>query len=202
MNILILGATGSTGRRVLSQALKAGHSVTVLVRAPTKLPVDITNLRVVQGDATDVASVVDAMSHNDVVISVLGAANTSLITDSTRAILAAAKVTGLKRVIMMSSFAVNRTQLKAATKFLTGMMKGMMADKVRGETLLRRSGLDWTIVYATTLTNDARGGDVRIVLPTEKLSLRNKIARADVAAWMLEELKDKAYVKRNVTISR
>jgi putative NADH-flavin reductase len=38
--ILILGATGSLGRHVLHQALDAGHQVTVLVRSPSKLPVD------------------------------------------------------------------------------------------------------------------------------------------------------------------
>ena len=35
--ILILGATGALGRHVLSQAVAAGHDVTVFVRTPAKL---------------------------------------------------------------------------------------------------------------------------------------------------------------------
>jgi putative NADH-flavin reductase len=36
--LLILGATGPTGRTLLDQALAAGHEVTAFVRAPSKLP--------------------------------------------------------------------------------------------------------------------------------------------------------------------
>jgi hypothetical protein len=38
--LIIFGATGSLGRHVLSQALDAGHQVTVLVRTPAKLPLE------------------------------------------------------------------------------------------------------------------------------------------------------------------
>ncbi|MDB5179308.1 MAG: yhfK 1 [Patescibacteria group bacterium] len=202
MNILILGATGSTGKELLSQALESGHKVTALVRTPAKLTIDNANLRVLQGDATDVAALTDAMAHNEVLLSALGAAKGSLIADSTKAIIAAAKATGLKRVVMMSSFAVNRAQLKGAAKLLTGMMKGLVADKANGEALLKNSGLDWTIVYATILTGDAKGAGARVVPSGEKLSLSNKIARADVAAWMLGEIRNNSYVKKDVTISR
>ena len=39
--LIILGATGSLGRHVLSQALAAGHDVTVFVRTPSKLPPEV-----------------------------------------------------------------------------------------------------------------------------------------------------------------
>jgi putative NADH-flavin reductase len=38
--LIIFGATGSLGRHVLHQALAAGHQVTVVVRTPSKLPVE------------------------------------------------------------------------------------------------------------------------------------------------------------------
>ena len=38
---IILGSTGSLGRRVLRQALAAGHEVTVFVRTPSKLPPEV-----------------------------------------------------------------------------------------------------------------------------------------------------------------
>lgn len=49
--IIIIGATGSLGHHVLQQALAAGHQVTVLVRTPSKLPVDAkSRVSVLSGD--------------------------------------------------------------------------------------------------------------------------------------------------------
>ena len=39
--VIVLGATGSLGRHVLRQALTAGHQVTVVVRTPAKLPLEV-----------------------------------------------------------------------------------------------------------------------------------------------------------------
>lgn len=45
--LIVFGATGSLGRHVLRQALSAGHQVTVLVRSPAKLPLDVPPLAAV-----------------------------------------------------------------------------------------------------------------------------------------------------------
>jgi hypothetical protein len=52
-NLVVLGASGRTGRLVVEQALAAGHFVTALVRSPEKLTLRHPKLRVVVGDATD-----------------------------------------------------------------------------------------------------------------------------------------------------
>src|SRR5260370_11711527 len=72
MNLVVLGATGRTGRLVVEQALAAGHTVTALVRSPEKLPTGSPNLRVVTGHATDPAAVSRALEGADAVISTLG----------------------------------------------------------------------------------------------------------------------------------
>jgi uncharacterized protein YbjT (DUF2867 family) len=61
MNLVVLGATGRTGRLVVEQALAAGHTVTALVRSPEKLPTGSPNLRVVTGEATDALAVSRAL---------------------------------------------------------------------------------------------------------------------------------------------
>ncbi len=53
MNLVVLGATGGTGRLVVEQALAAGHTVTALVRSPEKLTLRNPNLHVIAGQATD-----------------------------------------------------------------------------------------------------------------------------------------------------
>jgi uncharacterized protein YbjT (DUF2867 family) len=55
--IALLGATGKTGRRVLTRALKAGHDLRVLVRGPAKLDVVDPRITVIAGDVLDAAAV-------------------------------------------------------------------------------------------------------------------------------------------------
>src|SRR6184192_2299753 len=72
MKLLILGATGGTGRALLAQALAQGHFVTALARNPGKIKTVHTNLRVLRGDILDYASVETAVDGQDAVLSALG----------------------------------------------------------------------------------------------------------------------------------
>ena len=69
-------------------------------------------------------------------------------------------------------------------------MKGIVADKTSGETLLKHSDLDWTIVYATRLTNELQGSGYRTLEGT--LTDIGTISRADVADALLSALSDDA----------
>ena len=52
--IPIVGATGGTGRQLVTQALARGYTVTALVRDPSKLQLDHPKLVVVQGNVLEV----------------------------------------------------------------------------------------------------------------------------------------------------
>ena len=66
--LLILGATGGTGRELVVQALAAGHEVTAFVRDPAKLPA--VSVRTVVGDiGRDVSPIAEALRGQDAVIS-------------------------------------------------------------------------------------------------------------------------------------
>jgi uncharacterized protein YbjT (DUF2867 family) len=201
MKIIILGANGKTGVELVKQALDAGHAVTGLVR---KVDPKTNNpkVRYVTGDATNTQSVVEASKGSDAIVSVLGGTNMSLISSAMKAVVASSKATGVKRVILMSSFGVETNRLQGLVKLMPTLGKKMINDKVAGEDILRKSNLDWTIVYATILTNDPKGSGVRVVPSGEKISMKNKIARADVAAWILNEAEKNEYAKADVTISR
>jgi uncharacterized protein YbjT (DUF2867 family) len=203
MNLVVLGATGATGKLVVEQALATGHHVTALVRSPHKLTLSHPNLHIVTGDATDAAAVTRAVDGADAVITTLGATKGSIIADSTRAILAGARQHGVKRVVMLSSFAVERDRLTPLTRFMTGIvMRAVIKDKIAGEEALRASDLEWTIVYATRLTNGPATGSATIVPPTTKLDTSQSISRADVAAWLLEVATgDGRFSRQSVTIT-
>lgn len=201
MNITVIGASGKTGQELVKQALAAGHFVTALVRNPDKLK-DQANLTVIIGDVTISQDIVRASKDAHVIVSALGAMGGTLMTDSVNAVVAASKVTGVTRFILMSSFAVRKDQLSGGTKLMTSLiMSKAVKDKGASEDILRSSDLDWTIVYATGLTNDKRRQDVRVVAANEKISMNNKISRADVAAWIINEAQSNTLIKKEVLIT-
>jgi uncharacterized protein YbjT (DUF2867 family) len=201
MNLVVLGATGRTGRLVVEQALAAGHTVTALVRSPEKLTLGNSNLRVVPGQATDTLAVSRAMEGADAVISTLGGKG-SVIADSTRAIVEAGRKTGVSRVVVLSTFAAQRDRLDVGTRLLTGLgMGSTLKDKSAGEEMLRRSDLEWTIVYASILSDGPADGSVAVLPEGAKRRMSERIARADVAAWMLEAATGVQHSRRGVGIT-
>jgi uncharacterized protein YbjT (DUF2867 family) len=200
MNLTVLGAAGATGTQLVEQALTAGHHVTALVRSPEKLTITNPNLHVVQGDATDRAAVSHAMKGADAVISTLGAIG-PVIAEATRAIVAVAKQEGPQRIVMMSSFAVARDRLTPANKLLTRIAMGrQIKDKATGEEALRASGLDWTIVFATKLTNGPKT-ESKVIPETTKVGISHKISRVAAASFLLQVATDGLYNRRAVIIT-
>jgi uncharacterized protein YbjT (DUF2867 family) len=113
-----------------------------------------------------------------------------VIAAATGAIVAVAKQEGPQRIVMLSTFAVARDRLKAASKVLTDMAMGpQIKDKTAGEEALRASGLDWTIVYATKLTNGPKT-EPKVVPEPTKVGVSHKISRADVAWFLLQAATD------------
>jgi uncharacterized protein YbjT (DUF2867 family) len=186
MNLVILGATGGTGRLVVEQALAAGHTVTALVRSPEKLTIRNSSLRVVTGKATDSGDVARALEGADALVSTLGGTG-SVIADSTRAIVEAAYKMGVRRVVVLSSFFVERDRLGVVARLLTGVAMGsLIKDKSAGERLLRQSDLDWTIIYASLLSDGPATGFVEVLPAGTKRRISDRISRADVAAWLVQ----------------
>lgn len=199
-NVVVLGAAGRTGRLVVEQAVAAGHSVTALVRSPEKLTLRHPKLRVVVGDATDPSALSRSLEGADVVISALGSRR-SVIADSSRALVEAAHGTGVSRVVILSSWLVQRDHMSAVARALTGIaMRSVVADKAAGEQLIRDSDLDWTIVYPSVLTDGPAVGSV--VLPEGATrGISERISRADVAAWLLHAATEDRHGSQSVGIT-
>ncbi|MDR9855495.1 NAD(P)H-binding protein [Paenibacillus sp. VCA1] len=77
MNIIVFGATGNTGKRVLLQGIKMGHEMTAFVRNSEKLYAQLgehsaKHVKVIVDDMMDPASVRDALAHQDAAIIAAG----------------------------------------------------------------------------------------------------------------------------------
>lgn len=207
MKILVLGATGPTGRHVVDVSLKQGDSVTVLVRNPAALR-DLSNrITIVQGDATSEQDVLKAMRGQDAVVSALGRGTSlvakELFSRAAAATIGAAKQAGVSRLVWMSSFGVGGTFESASLvqKFLFRMlMHRIYSDKAIADAAIRASGLDWTLVYPSALTNGPAKGIYRA---DDRIEMKGvpKISRADVAAFMNQAARDRKWVGRDAVIA-
>jgi uncharacterized protein YbjT (DUF2867 family) len=69
--VLVLGATGGTGRLIVAQAVARGYDVTVLVRSAEKAR-HIKGAKLIVGDARDESALRQALKGQDAVIGALG----------------------------------------------------------------------------------------------------------------------------------
>ena len=87
-------------------------------------------------------------------------------------------------------------------RLLTGIAMGsLIKDKSTGERLLRQSDLDWTIIYASPLSDGAATGSVEVVPEGTKRRITDRISRADVAAWMVQAATSRQTSRRSVGIT-
>lgn len=203
MNITVLGASGKTGSQIVEQALAAGHTVHALIRRENDVLASKPGVKVMIGDATSAEDVAKASIGSNIVVSALGSMEDSnLMTNSMKAVVEASEQTGVKRLILMSSFAVRSHQLSGKTlETVKGSMGAVVMDKEASEDIVRASDLAWTIIYPTILTDDAGGQEVRVVDGAELVGFHNTIDRADVANWILDEAQNSRYIHQAVVIT-
>ena len=109
MKLTIIAATGGIGRELLQQAVAAGHDVTAVVRNPAKLSRPV---RAITTDLTapDQVALESAVAGADAVLSGLGPHSNSdagIAFQGTRAIVAAMKTTGVRRIVAVSAAPVS-----------------------------------------------------------------------------------------------
>jgi uncharacterized protein YbjT (DUF2867 family) len=202
LRVLVIGATGGTGRQLVQQALEQGHQVTAFVRDPSKLALEHANLRVVKGDVLDYASVEAAMRGQSAVLSALGHKRffypNKVQSNGMRNILRAMKACDVPRLICETALgignSVGRLGLPHTFFILPLILPFYMWDKLRQEELIAASDRDWVIVRPGVLTNGEARGSYRHGPKVGSYLWPVRISRADVADFMLKQLTDDAYV--------
>src|SRR4051794_12117882 len=207
MKLLILGATGPTGRHALDLAIEGGDAVTVLARRPEALDDLAGQVNVVAGDATSHNDVAKAMAGQDVVISALGRSTSvradDLFTRAAAAVIGAAQEKDVSRLVWLSSFGVGDTYRSASAiqkVMYRTFLRNIYANKEIAEKAIRSSSLDWTLVYPTALTKGPAKGSY---LFGERLPMKGNptISRADVADFMYKAAHSPEWIHRDVVIT-
>lgn len=196
--VLIIGATGGTGRHLVTQALERGLEVTALVRDPSKLAIEHPRLRVEKGDVLNPASVDEAMRGQDAVLSALGHKRflgpSSILSEGTRNLIRAMETSGVRRLVCETSLGIGssagRMGLQYTLFVLPFILPFYFYDKTRQERLIAASSLDWVIVRPGALTNTPGHGQCRSGQLIGSFISTVSIPRADVARFMLDQLTD------------
>jgi len=210
MRLLIIGATGGTGRLLVAQALERGHQVTALARKPASVRLQHERLRVVGGDVLDYASVERAVRGQDAVLSALGHKRwfypNRILSDGTRNLLRAMEALGVRRFVCETSLGVGDSRGRMGLYYTLFVIPFILPlyywDKSRQERLIRASPLDWTIVRPGVLTNGPRRGRYRHGPRVGSWIWTVRISRTDVADFMLNQLTDDTYLRSAPGVSR
>jgi kynurenine 3-monooxygenase len=202
VRVTVFGATGGTGRQVVAAARAAGHEVTVLVRDPAGLGPEAEGVTVVQGDARDAEAVQRAVAGAEGVISAIGShtmGRSTIITDCMTTIVAA--LPGGTRLLAVSTVGAggSGSQMPLPVRALLGVvLRNAIADHDGQEAAIIASDLDWTIARCVGLTDDPATGQVHEV--TSGKVGGSRIARADVAAWLVANLADRTWSRQAVSL--
>ena len=172
MRILLLGATGRTGRIVLEEALRRGYDVTCLVRFPQKIKTTNARMQVLKGSPQLTEDLQTALKGCDAVINVLNISRHSdfpwsslgapmdLLSDVASKLIPLAASHSVKRIIVCSAWGVAETKNDIPRWFAwfidNSNIGAAYRDHERQEALLRSSGLPWTIVRPSGLRNSKR----------------------------------------------
>ena len=207
MKLIVFGATGGTGRELVSQAVERGHAVTAFARDPAPLG-SRKGLRTVAGDALDPVAVERAVTGHDAVICALGKPATSpgrLRSEGTANIVLAMQRSGPRRLVCMSTIGIGDTRVLLPPLYryalVPTLLRRTFAEHARQEAVVRSSELDWTIVRAAVLTNEGRTGHVLHGFPVTDRSAKIEISRVDLADFMLDEISETRYLRAMSSVS-
>ncbi|WP_432192549.1 NAD(P)-dependent oxidoreductase [Streptomyces sp. bgisy027] len=209
MRIAVVGATGRTGKELVSQALADGHEVVAYVRRPEAVA-PTPGLTVVGGQLDDEVALTDALGGCAAVAVALGnpvtKASAPLMQIAMPTVIAAAKGAGVRRVVVLSALGVGATLANARYPYRFGcrtFLAGAFRDHHAGESLLESSGLDWTTIHPGPLFDGARTPHPTIVDAAggHQMPRAPRTMRADVAAAMLGMLTDPTTVGKQMLIT-
>lgn len=196
MRLLVVGATRGIGLATVREARSRGHQVAVLIRPGREGPAFDPEVRVVHGDAVDPEALATAVAGQEAVVSSLGVGlrekNVVLFSVSTRHLLAAMKEAAVPRLVAITGIGAGDSKGHGGF-FYDHIVKpyflgSAYEDKDRQEALIQESDRQWLIVRPGFLTDGPRSGTYRAVTDLSTVKRAGKISRADVAAFIVDQL--------------
>jgi putative NADH-flavin reductase len=215
MKVLILGATGRTGKFVLQRALEEGYEVSCLARNSTRIKKQ-NGLTIFEGAPDHRPDLDNAIAGCGAVISVLNISRKSdfpwsnlktpenYLSEVMNALIPLGEQRNVKRIVVCSAWGVAETK-----KDIPGWFRWFIdssnigvayRDHERQEVLISKSKLNWTIVRPVGLTNTKKNQKIRESFENQPKP-RLTISRKTVADYLIACLRNETLINQRVVIS-
>ena len=214
MKILLLGATGRTGKLIIEEAIKRGHGISAIARNPEKLKdykVEIT-----QGTPYDYETVEKAIKGCDAVITTLNvsrksdnpwaslAAPKDMISKSASNALKAMDKAGIRRFVALSTIGAGRSwnTSPGILKFIVSIsnLKFAFQDHGKQEEILEKSSIDYTICRAPMLSDEISDTGA-VATPEGKKPANRVLSRNSAAEFFLKIIENNEHIRETISLS-
>ena len=200
MQVTILGATGRIGSLVMTEGLTLGHDLVLLSRQAPTAP-SVVHTSTIVGDVAHPDALRRAVTGSAAVIAALGPRTNTLEDElglevGMRNLVGAMEAEGVSRLIALSGAAVDvpgDTKPfidRVASRIVRLAARHVVGAKQREFDVFSASTLAWTALRPPIVMDGAPRG-YRL---SERLSPGARVTRADVAAAMVAQLDDDAFL--------
>jgi len=205
MNVVLFGATGNAGSRILQELISSGHQVTAVARNISKLP---PNVKAKQDDLSNVDTIASIIHGADAVISAYAPPqdNTDALLGVTEREIAAAKKAGNVRLIVVggaASLEVAPGVTLLASGHLPAQWVSIATSHEKALRMFQASDINWTYFSpAAFFEPGQRTGKFRLGTNTLIADSKgdSRISLEDYAIALVDELEKPTHQRARFTI--
>lgn len=201
--VAVLGASGGVGRHIVPRALARGWRVSGQTRHAGKLDHVADRVAVHAFDPRDGEALAGFVRGADAVVFALGVetgGKTTLFSDVTRALLDAMRSAGVPRLVVITGVGAGETRGHGGFVYdrlvFPLITRRRYADKDRQEALIAESDRDWIIVRPAPFAERVPDEPLRVHTRIERDTVLRRITRAEVAAFVVDQLDSDAYLRQ------
>ncbi len=205
MKIVLYGATGNAGSRILQELVSRGHEVTAAVRHPEKLAAGVTAK---QDDLSDVEKTAEIVKGADAVVSAYGPPHTDTdqLISATERLVAAVRKAQVPRLIVVggaASLEVAPGVTLLASGHLPAPWVPIATSHAKTLAMLKQSDINWTYFSpAAFFEPGTRTGKFRLrttaLISDDKG--QSRISMEDYAIALVDELENPKHLRSQFTI--
>ena len=207
MKVVVFGASGKVGQKVVAELLGRGHDVRAFIYGNSPFD-DHPKLEVVSGDVKDLNSVEGAINGQDAAISALGSWGTKtkdILSEGMKNIIPAMESGGVTRVISLTGadarYSADKVGVinKLTRPFLKLFAPKILTDGEKHIELLASSNLDWTVIRSPVMSEK---GGVNYKLANKPTLPWRTINRNSVVSALVDVLEQNKFIKQAPVIFR
>jgi putative NADH-flavin reductase len=204
MRLVLFGAAGDVGERLVAEALGQGHEVTGFAHLGVP-KVRHGRLQILTGDMRDPAVVEAALAGREAALwtpAGVWLPREDQVSEGVRTLTSAMERHGPRRLVFLSSLSVLECRRRASLVSALFLLRFFRVDEVRDaeaqERYVHESSLDWTIIRAGTLSDGPPTGRYRLGFGAADIPPDASISYADTAGFMLRQVTARDHLRATV----